>query len=81
MAVDVPVDFEELRLLLQALGNEFTDAELRSELRLVDLDNSGELDFDEFLDMMTIWQQHDMQDVFVRFNRTSRGSAASYLES
>ena len=68
MAVDVPVDFEELRLLLQALGNEFTDAELRSELRLVDLDNSGELDFDEFLDMMTIWQQHDMQDVFVRFN-------------
>mmetsp|Transcript_10139 Transcript_10139/g.23785 ORF Transcript_10139/g.23785 Transcript_10139/m.23785 type:complete len:689 (-) Transcript_10139:107-2173(-) len=47
------IDREELRVILTAMGERITDARLDSLIREVDTDGSGEIDFDEFVMMMS----------------------------
>ena len=59
-------------LLLRELGETSIDEEGMSKITLeLDADNSGRIDFREFLDW---WQHHGMQRVFMRFDRDQSGS-------
>ena len=59
-------------LLLRELGETSIDEEGMSKITLeLDADNSGRIDFREFLDW---WQHHGMQRVFMRFDRDHSGS-------
>ena len=46
------VDAEELGMLLLQLGQRLSDQDLRAMIAAVDLDGSGEIEFDEFLVMI-----------------------------
>merc|ERR1719152_387759 len=46
------IDGDELKMLLQTLGEKITPARVEALLAEVDLDGSGEIDFDEFVAMM-----------------------------
>ena len=41
------IDKDEMRVILQAMGEKVTEARLTSLIREVDVDGSGEIDFDE----------------------------------
>ena len=59
-------------LLLRELGETSIDEEGMAQITLeLDADNSGRIDFREFLDW---WQHHGMQRVFMRFDRDQSGS-------
>lgn len=59
-------------LLLRELGETSLDEEGIAKITLeLDADNSGRIDFREFLDW---WQHHGMQRVFMRFDRDQSGS-------
>ena len=44
---------EELKLVMQNLGEKLTDEEITEMIREADEDGDGEVDFDEFVKMMT----------------------------
>lgn len=68
------VSVQELRNLLQALGQDFTDAELRAKVQQIDADGSGVLEFDEFVVMMDRWQDEELRDIFNYFNTDGDGN-------
>lgn len=46
------VGIDELEQVMKALGQQVTDTELQDMIHEVDADDSGELDFDEFMELM-----------------------------
>jgi len=67
------MDHEELGVLLKTLGQEFTEAELRDKVRQLDDDNSGTIGFDEFVALMTQWQEDELHDMFSFFDADGGG--------
>lgn len=51
------ISFQELTCVMYALGQNITQAEALQLFQEVDTDNSGEIDFDEFIKMMSKRQQ------------------------
>ena len=56
---DGTITLEELRTVMQSLGQNPTDQELIDMIREVDNDGNEEIDFGEFLDLMA----RNMQDI------------------
>ena len=50
------LDMHETRRVMKAMGKEYSDLEFAEKMAEIDLDGSGELDYDEFLDW---WQSQD----------------------
>jgi Ca2+-binding EF-hand superfamily protein len=81
---DGRLDLDELRLLLQTLGQEQTDAGLRDKIRkLVNADDDADdadeqlldsIDFEQFADYMLAWQQEELEDVFNFFDDSGSGT-------
>eukprot|EP01048_Picozoa_sp_COSAG05_P021860 COSAG05_NODE_4160_length_1647_cov_2.651809_2_plen_375_part_01 len=70
---DGSIDVEELGLLLQTLGQQFTQAELRDTVRQLDQDGSGSIEFEEFALLVTKWQEAELRDVFAYFDGDDSG--------
>ena len=70
---DGEICIDELRTLLQTLGQEHTDAELRDQVRQLDEDGSGSIDFEEFCALMFQWQEEELADIFAHFDDDSSG--------
>ena len=71
---DGVIDAQELGVLLQTLGEELTGAELRDRARQIDGDGSGEIEFEEFAELMLRWQDQELRDVFAFFDDDASGS-------
>ena len=72
---DGSLDFEELGLLLQTLGQPpVTQAELRHTAQQIDRDGSGQIEFDEFRDLLHRWQDDELHDVFAYFDDDESGT-------
>ncbi|KAI9009657.1 calmodulin mutant SYNCAM15, partial [Gaertneriomyces semiglobifer] len=57
------IDLHELGAVIQSLGMHATEAELRAMIANVDFDNTGTVEFDEFLQMSLDWMaQSNRQD-------------------
>lgn len=64
----------ELGVLLETLGQpERSEAELRQTMQLMDTDNSGAVEFDEFSRMLLQWQENELRCVFAYFDRDESG--------
>eukprot|EP01043_Picozoa_sp_COSAG02_P028960 COSAG02_NODE_1783_length_10942_cov_1025.230266_3_plen_2086_part_00 len=64
----------ELRILLETLGQSPTDAQINSRIKRYDLDNSGAINFDEFVLWMTELQDKEIEDAFNMFDKDGSGS-------
>ena len=53
---DGELDLDELRTLLDSLGQQCTDAQLRDKVRQLDVDGSGTIGLSEFEVLMRDWQ-------------------------
>ena len=68
------IGLEELGTLLETLGQaQRSQAELRQAMQLMDVDNSGEVEFEEFSQMLLQWQRDDLRSVFGYFDRDESG--------
>jgi Ca2+-binding EF-hand superfamily protein len=68
------IGLEELGTLLETLGQaQRSQAELRQAMQLRDVDNSGEVEFEEFSQMLLQWQRDDLRSVFGYFDRDESG--------
>jgi Ca2+-binding EF-hand superfamily protein len=47
------IDLKELKAAMKALGFDLSKEEIKKMLSTVDADSSGEIDFDEFVQLMT----------------------------
>eukprot|EP01048_Picozoa_sp_COSAG05_P003028 COSAG05_NODE_134_length_17060_cov_9.767761_10_plen_310_part_00 len=72
---DEKLDLSELRTLLQTLGQELSDASLREKIRQIDhkITNVNEINFEQFANMMTVWQDEEVTDVFNFFDDDDSG--------
>ena len=70
---DGELDLDELRLLLESLGQQHTEAELRDEVRKLDKAGSGTVDFDEFVTLMRQWQYEELRQIFEYFDQDRSG--------
>lgn len=79
---DGMISLEEFRQVLRALGQEPTDDELQMMMKSVDTDQSGSVDFDEFLAMMKAHlvaegdeptEEEELRAVFQVFDQTKSG--------
>lgn len=50
------IDIDELRLVMEAMGHEMTDGQLRELLEQVDINKSGDLSFSEFVQLIALWK-------------------------
>jgi calmodulin len=71
---DGSLDVKELGVLLRSLGEDLTEAELRYKMRVVDTNDSGSLEFNEFADLMVHWQEQELRDVFRHFDEDESGN-------
>jgi hypothetical protein len=55
------IDAQELRNLLVAMGNDATEEDAQNLMKLVDLDGSGTIEFDEFANAMSSWLVSDVK--------------------
>jgi calmodulin len=68
------IGLSELGILLETLGQpERSEAELRHTMQMMDVDNSGEVEFDEFSLMLMQWQEDELRSVFGYFDRDGSG--------
>jgi Ca2+-binding EF-hand superfamily protein len=79
---DGMISLEEFRQVLRALGQEPTDDELQMMMKSVDTDQSGSVDFDEFLCMMKAHliaegaeptEEDELRAVFQVFDQNKNG--------
>lgn len=79
---DGMISLEEFRQVLRALGQEPTDDELQMMMKSVDTDQSGSVDFDEFLCMMKAHliaegaeptEEEELRAVFQVFDQNKNG--------
>ena len=50
---DGHINAEELKIVLEAAGRKMTEDEVKEKIAEVDEDGAGELEYDEFLQLMT----------------------------
>ncbi len=75
---DGTISNNELRTVLQSLGQEITDEELSAMLREIDHDSSGSIDFPEFLTVMAplmkgTYTEEEVSEAFKIFDRDGSG--------
>jgi calmodulin len=75
---DGSISINELSDMLKNLGMEYTDEELKELVREVDLDNNGNIDFREFMHLMTIKfrefeSEEELIEAFKVFDRDGNG--------
>ncbi|KAK7240595.1 calcium ion binding protein [Aureococcus anophagefferens] len=67
------IDPKELKAAMQSLGFEAKNQTIYQMIGDIDKDNSGTIDFEEFLDMMTAKMREDIQKVFNLFDDDQTG--------
>ncbi len=72
------IDLRELRIAVRALGFELSREEIEGMMASVDTDGSGDIGFEEFLQMMTLKmakrsQKEDLIRVFQSFDEEETG--------
>lgn len=50
------IDLGELRMVMEAMGHEMTQAQLKELLEQVDVNRSGDLSFSEFVQLIALWK-------------------------
>jgi centrin-1 len=73
------IDPKELKAAMQSLGFEAKNATIYAMVQDIDKDGSGQIDFEEFLDMMTAKisdrdSREDINKVFAMFDSENKGS-------
>ncbi|GLB41004.1 putative calmodulin mediates the control of a large number of enzymes, ion channels and other proteins by Ca(2) [Lyophyllum shimeji] len=79
---DGTITHDELGTIMRKLGQNPTDAELDSMIREVDADNSGTIDFNEFLNMMAkniqgMDDDEEMEAAFGVFDKDKSGTIST----
>jgi calmodulin len=70
---DKAMTTKELGTIMRSLGQNFTEAELQDLITEVDLDNTGSIDFAEFMSLMTrklpsVDPEEELQEAFQQFD-------------
>ncbi|KAF9527228.1 EF-hand [Crepidotus variabilis] len=77
---DGTITAKELGTVMQAVGHDPTDAELQDMMNEIDVDGNGTVDFQEFLQMMTMTlgnteatEEEEMRQAFKVFDKDGNG--------
>ncbi|TFK68285.1 calmodulin-like protein [Pluteus cervinus] len=66
----------ELSQAFESLGRHYTQAEIQTQLKTVDANQNGTLEFQEFLELVVLLKQHDVSEVreaFKRYDKDGNG--------